>query len=172
MQRADDFHSVKLVHNSPATSKKKADMTGIKELLENIESVFTNLITTCSENLTLGLSSDTESWNIKKAYFPDIILAYISVLQTAAFFLQRDSTVNTAVKAMEIANLVADDDNEWLQKVFLETGRMSELVEALASVSKAMLRLNEHEPKKAAGKKRGSRGETLRIWDLRNADRS
>jgi nuclear pore complex protein Nup107 len=94
------------------------------------------------------------------------------VLQTAAFFLQRDSAVSSAVKAMEIANLVADQENEWLQTLFLESGRMSELVDALASVSKAMLRLNEHDPKKkSVVKKRGSKGETLRIWDLNAKDR-
>jgi nuclear pore complex protein Nup107 len=38
-------------------------------------------------------------------------------------------------------------------------------------VSKAMLRLNENDPKKSATKKRGNKGETLRIWDLNAKDR-
>jgi nuclear pore complex protein Nup107 len=115
---------------------------------------------------------DPNTWRLKLAYIPEIVLAYICVLQTAAFFLQRDSAISSAVKAMEIANLVADQENEWLQQLFLESGRMSELVDALASVSKAMLRLNEHDPKKkGAVKKRGSKGETLRIWDLNAKDR-
>jgi nuclear pore complex protein Nup107 len=147
-------------------------MSHIKDLLESIESVFTSLISAISSNMQVHPKSETQdSWNLKRAYMPEIVLAYISVLQTAAFFLQRDSAVSSAVKAMEIANLVADEENEWLQKVFLETGRMSELVDALASVSKAMLRLNEHEPKKSVVKKRGSKGETLRIWDLNAKDR-
>ena len=95
------------------------------------------------------------------------MLAYLTVLQTSSYFLQREP----AVKAMEVAVLVADEANEWLQKVFLHTGRMSELVDCLASVSKAMLRLTEHEPKKVDKKKRGSKGETLRIWDVGARDR-
>jgi nuclear pore complex protein Nup107 len=154
------------------TTKQKADTGHLKDLLETIEAIFTSLITSISESTHLHPKAETEdSWNLKCAYIPEIVLAYLSVLQTAAFFWQRDSGVSSAVKAMEIANLVADENNEWLQKVFLDTGRMSELVDALAQVSKAMLRLNEHEPKKSGTKKRGSKGETLRIWDLNAKDR-
>lgn len=153
-------------------NKKKADMSHIKELLESIEVLFTSLISAFSEAARdHGKAEANDSWNVKCAYMPDIVLAYVSVLQTAALFLQRDSAISSAVKAMEIANLVADEDNAWLQKVFVETGRMSELVDALAMVSKAMLQLNEHEPKKSTVKKRGSKGETLRIWDLKARDR-
>lgn len=95
------------------------------------------------------------------------MLAYLSVLQTASYFLQREP----AVKAMEVAVLVADERNAWLQTVFLQTGRMSELVDCLASVSRAMLRLGEHETKKVGRGKRGSKGETLRIWDLGGRER-
>jgi nuclear pore complex protein Nup107 len=147
-------------------------MSHIKDVLDSIELVFSSLISaiTAAKHANPG-GENPQSWNVKCAYIPEIVLAYLSVLQTAAFFLQRDSAVSSAVKAMEIANLVADEENEWLQKVFLKTGRMSQLVDALAMVSKAMLRLNEHEPKKSATKKRGSKGETLRIWDLNAKDR-
>jgi nuclear pore complex protein Nup107 len=103
-----------------------------------------------------------DTTNLKRAYVPEIILTYLSVLQTASFLLNRD----TAIKAMEIANLVADPNSEWLQELFLKTGRMSELVATLAKVSQAMLRLNEYDGKKEEKRKRGSKGETLRIWDL------
>ncbi|KAH8728768.1 107-domain-containing protein, partial [Phaeosphaeriaceae sp. PMI808] len=159
---------VPLFRHGHAT-KKRADTSHIKDLLETIESVFTNLMAAMSSSASNFETID--SWNLKRAYMPDIVLAYISVLQTAAFFLQRESAVSSAVKAMEIANLVADENNEWLQRAFLETGRMSELVDALAVVSKAMLRLGEHESKKTGMKKRGSRGATLRIWDLNAKDR-
>lgn len=96
-------------------------------------------------------------------YYPDILLAYLSVLQSGSFFLHRDS----ATKAMDLATLVADQEREWLQNILLEQGRMKELVTALAHVSKAMLRLGEHDSGKAkGGKKRGGKGEALRIWDL------
>ena len=72
---------------------------------------------------------------------------------------------------MEIANLVADPTNAWLADLFLATGRMTELVQTLAKVSQAMLNLNEFDSKKKETKKRGSKGETLRIWDLNAYDR-
>ncbi|KAH7068870.1 107-domain-containing protein [Paraphoma chrysanthemicola] len=150
-----------------ASTKRKADMSHIKDLLETIEAIFSALITSITSAIQANpiLETSEDSWRLKLAFIPEIVLGYLSILHTAAFFVKRDSAVSSAVKAMEIANLVADEENEWLQHVFLETGRMSELVDALASVSKAVLRLGEHEPRKKVAK-RGGRGETLRIWDL------
>jgi nuclear pore complex protein Nup107 len=71
---------------------------------------------------------------------------------------------------MDLAVVIADTEHEWLQRVFLETGRMPELVEALASISKAMLKLGEHDRKGAPAKKRGSKGETLKIWEMNAAN--
>jgi nuclear pore complex protein Nup107 len=148
-------------------------MSHTKDLLESIELVFDTLMLALSTMAQANPEPEwLDSWKLKCAFIPDIVLAYISVLQTATFFLQRETAVTAAVKAMEIANMVADKENEWLQKVFLQTGKMTDLVDALAMVSKAMLRLNEHEPKKSATKKRGSKGETLRIWDLSAKDRA
>ena len=140
-------------------AQPKVNTKPIKELLENITAVFDSLLP------SLGLSYDPalpDTANLYRAYVPELVLAYLSVLQTASFLLHRE----TAIKAMEIANLVADPENEWLQSLFLKTGRMSELVGALAQVSKAMLSLNEFDAKKKETKKRGSKGETLRVWDL------
>jgi nuclear pore complex protein Nup107 len=142
----------------------KVNTKPIKELLENITTVFDGLI----PSLAVSYESDTpDSLNLKRAYIPEIIITYLSVLQTASFLLHRE----TAINAMEIANLVADPNNAWLADLFLATGRMSELVQTLAKVSQAMLNLNEFEGKKKETKKRGSKGETLRIWDLNAYDR-
>ncbi len=89
---------------------------------------------------------------------PDIVLAYLSVLQSGSYFLQRDP----AIQAMEVAVMVADEQNEWLQRIFLETGRMSELVDCLACVSKAMLRLTEGGVRRRWRRRSGEvKGETL-----------
>jgi nuclear pore complex protein Nup107 len=142
----------------------KVNTKRIKELLDSIQSVFDTLIPSLEDSQ----GRDTaDMLNLKRAYVPEIIIAYLSVLQSASFFLSRES----AVVAMEVATLVADEDNVWLQDLFLQTGRMRELVDTLAQVSKAMLKLNEHEGKKKEAKKRGSKGETLRIWDLNAMDR-
>ncbi|ORY18303.1 nuclear pore complex protein-like protein Nup107 [Clohesyomyces aquaticus] len=108
-----------------------------------------------------------EHSHIFLAYVPEIILTYLSIAQAGSFFLSRD----LSTKAMEMANLVADDRNKWVQDAFLGTKRMTQLVEMLARVSKAMLSLSEIEEgarrsAMAGGKKRGSRGETVRIWDV------
>lgn len=151
----------------PNAPKTKPNTQRTKELLDTIESIFNTLINSISESFHTGVRDSDDSWDLKKAYIPDIVLAYLSVLQTASYFLQRES----ANKAMEVAVQVADADHKWLQNIFLQTGRMSELVDCLANVSKATLRLTEHEPKKMEKKKRGSKGETLRIWDLGVRDR-
>jgi nuclear pore complex protein Nup107 len=152
-------HCVYVLTSFSVRAQPKVNTKKIKELLDNITNVFDTLIPSLSETH----SSDTpDLTNLKRAYVPEIVITYLSVLQSASFILNRDS----AVKAMEVANLVADVNSEWLQDLFLKTGRMSELVETLAQVSQAMLKLNEHEGKKKESKKRGSKGETLRIWDL------
>lgn len=140
-------------------SKPKVNTKDIKEILDNITTIFDNLIPSLAETHAADTSDTT---NLKRAYIPEMIITYLSVLQSASFLLNRD----TSLKAMEIATLVADNESGWLQALFLSTGRMSELVQALAQVSKAMLHLNEHDGKKKETKKRGSKGETLRIWDL------
>jgi nuclear pore complex protein Nup107 len=148
-------------------------MTHIKDLLEAIEVVFHVLISTITANTHDHTQTDPEnSYKVLCAYIPEIVLAYLAVLHTAATFLKRETAAALVVKAMDVATLVADDENGWLQQVFVDTKRMRELVDALAQISKFMLRLGEFEPKKSGlVKKRGSKGETLRIWDLNARER-
>lgn len=133
--------------------------TTIKDLAKTIEATF-NLLVDPSYDPT----TSTQLWDLYKAYIPELVLGYLSVLQAGSFFIHRD----TATKAMDLATVIADDDKTWLQRAFVDTGRMSELVETLANVSKAMLKLGEHGDGKSkiGTKKRGSKGETLRIWDI------
>lgn len=145
----------------------KPNTKRIKELLDTIQALFNALMTSLGEEASTEVADTEDMGDVKRAYVPEIVLGYLSILQTASYFIHRDC----AIKAMEIATLVADEDNEWLQKLFLQSGRMSELVDTLALVSRSMLKLSEHEGKKGPVKKRGSKGETLRIWDLNAADR-
>lgn len=148
----------------------KPDLTTIKDLLESIEAVFHTLISSITISLTTSSSSD-HTFHLRCAYMPEIVLAYLAVLHSAATFLKPETAAILVVKAMEIANLVADEEHGWLQQVFVDTKRMRELVDALARVSMFMLKLGEVEPKKSVVKKRGSKGETIRIWDLNAKDR-
>ncbi|KAF3003453.1 Nucleoporin nup84 [Curvularia kusanoi] len=144
-----------------ARAQPKVNTKPIKLLLENITTTFDALIPNLAYSAPTALLSP-DTLNLYRAYVPELVLSYLSVLQTASFLLNRD----TALRAMEIANVVADPRNKWLQDLFLSTGRMSELVDSFAQVSKAMLSLNEFDAKRKEGKKRGGHGETMRIWDL------
>ncbi|KAF2121364.1 nuclear pore complex protein-like protein Nup107 [Lophiotrema nucula] len=102
---------------------------------------------------------------LKKIYIPEILIAYLSVLQAASYFMTKDNSL----KAMDLATVIADDSGEWMQKALMKSGRMSEFVDGIAHVSRAMLLLTEKskDKKGSIGKtKRGSRGETARVWDL------
>ncbi|RMZ72588.1 nuclear pore complex [Pyrenophora seminiperda CCB06] len=144
------------------TTKPKPDTQHTKELLDSITTIFDTLIPSISGYMASDPDYLTEQiWELMKAYVPDMILAYLSVLQSASWFLNKDP----AIKAMEVAVVVADKGNEWVQKVLLETGRMSEVLECLARISHCMLKLNEG-GKAQGSKKRGGKGETLKLWDL------
>ncbi|KAI4650803.1 hypothetical protein J4E93_003160 [Alternaria ventricosa] len=145
-----------------ASAKHKPDTQRTKALLDSISNVFDTLIPAISDASAADPEYLTDkTWELIKAYIPDMILAYLSVLQAAAWFLNKDP----AIKAMEVAVVVADRSNEWVQRCLLETGRMSEVLECLAAVSKCMLKLTEGGKEKGI-KKRGGKGETLRLWDL------
>ncbi|CAA9964809.1 nuclear pore complex protein [Pyrenophora teres f. maculata] len=146
----------------PTAAKSKPDTQHTKQVLDSITSIFDALIPSISASVASDPHYLTEqTWDLMKAYVPDMIIAYLSVLQSASWFLNKDP----AIKAMEVAIVVADKGNEWVQKILLETGRMSDVLERLARVSHCMLRLNESGKDKAS-KKRGGKGETLRLWDL------
>ncbi|KAF1838081.1 hypothetical protein BDW02DRAFT_542535 [Decorospora gaudefroyi] len=140
----------------PAAPKHKPDTLHTKDLLDSISTIFDALIPAISSQH----ETYTRDWNLLKAYIPDIILAYLSVLQSASWFLNKEP----AVKAMDVAVLIADESNAWVQKLLLQTGRMSEVVDCLAAVSRVMLKLGAGG--KEGARKRGGKGETLRLWDL------
>lgn len=143
-------------------AKAKPDTQHTKALLDSISTIFDTLLPSISLYSAADPHYLTEqTWDLLKAYIPDMVLAYLSVLQSASWFLNKDP----AIKAMEVAVVIADKSNEWLQHCLLETGRMSEVLECLAGVSKCMLKLTEG-GKEKGNKKRGGKGETLRIWDL------
>lgn len=139
----------------------KANLKEAKDIFNQIQAVMETIF----HGGLFDNSNNTQNpklWAIQKAYLPEIIICYIGVIQAAAFFTSRE----LVVKAMDVATVVADAEKKWLQDIFLETGRMSELMETFALVSQAMLRLGEHDEKKKPVKKRGNRGETVKIWDL------
>ena len=140
----------------------KINTKRIREIFHYIESTIEVLCESFIEQIDNTPNSD--AMRVKHIYIPEIIIAYISVVQSMAVFTSREITTKT----MDIATVIADSERVWLQNVFMETGRMGELVDMLALTSKAMLTMVEDggKSRRDGGKKRGSKGETNRIWDL------
>lgn len=75
-------------------------------------------------------------------------------------------------RSMDLATAIAAPDNIDLTNVFLETGRMQELVQAFAESSLAMIRLTEGGAKKEPSKKRATAGQTMRLWEVNTGNPS
>lgn len=76
---------------------------------------------------------DQELLDLRQAYLPETILAYIGTLHFAGTGLSRDNLL----ECMELASIIAERDSD-LSIAFVEAGRMKELVEVLAACSKAL----------------------------------
>ena len=97
---------------------------------------------------------------IREAYFPELVIAYNSALQSAGHLISRDNFINH----LELGRTVSE--NEELIRCFQQVMRMRELVTCLALTSKAMLTLNEQKPHHT--KQRGKGPKTLGIWDIKS----
>jgi nuclear pore complex protein Nup107 len=76
---------------------------------------------------------DKDFQQLREAYIPETVLAYISCLHFAGTSLSRDNLL----ECMELAAVIAEKGSDVAQE-FLRCGRMKELVEAFASCSKAL----------------------------------
>ncbi|KAK8191411.1 107-domain-containing protein [Phyllosticta capitalensis] len=132
----------------------------IRELLERVVEAVQPLL---DDFLTCGRSDEEELElvRISRAYLPEVILAYNSVLHSAAHMVGRDNIT----RCMDLATAIAAPNNEALANHFVQTGRMRELVEAFAQSSLAMIRLTEQSGKETS-KKRSRDGQTMRLWEV------
>ncbi|KAF1992830.1 hypothetical protein P154DRAFT_528201 [Amniculicola lignicola CBS 123094] len=163
----------------------KPDLSAIRDLFAEIEQrmeqIFTSFLTSSpatglpfsdlsqlspEDPLYTRTQADQADFNaLKRIYIPELILTYICVIHTFAFLTRREE----AVKAMDVANIVASERNKWIQTAFIESGRMGELVDLLAAVSRAMVGMSEVEGKskgRVGGRKRVEGGRTMKVWDL------
>lgn len=97
----------------------------------------------------------TDLWEIYKIYVPEMILAYLAVLQAAFLFSKREH----GIEAMDLSVTVAS--TKWLSQVFQETKRMRELVGRIADVSLSMMRVGGMSKVKVT-----KDGKTANIWNL------
>jgi nuclear pore complex protein Nup107 len=109
--------------------------------------------------LTNFLVTDTEATElefIRTTYLPEVILAYHSALYFAGHAIGRE----ILVQCMTLATVVAGSPA--LTESFMSSGRMAELVDALALSSMAMM--DAKEPKM---KKKLLQGARLDIWKIK-----
>jgi nuclear pore complex protein Nup107 len=102
---------------------------------------------------------------LRQAYLPETVLAYISCLQFVGTSLSRDYLL----ECMDLAAKIAEKDSD-VAKEFMRCGRMKELVESLASCSKA-LAVYAHEKKgqavSSSSKKMREMGWSRELWTVK-----
>ncbi|KAH8697334.1 putative nuclear pore complex protein Nup107 [Talaromyces proteolyticus] len=92
---------------------------------------------------------------IRKTYFPDIVLNYLTALYYSSLKLSR----GLLVRSMELIVLIAEDNN--MLDCFIDSHRMTELADAMALASAAMI--NAPMPK---GRKKTEGVGQLDIWNI------
>lgn len=101
---------------------------------------------------------------LRLAYLPDIIIGYNWILDFCGHLLSRTALL----QSMDLATVIADDDNQ-LAELFVQSGKMSELVQLLASSSQAVLMGRETSSAMAgaeAKRMRKEKGMTIDIWGI------
>lgn len=94
------------------------------------------------------------------ACLPEVILAYITILDSSSRFLSRD----LLLKGMNLAAVIAAEDSD-LAACFIAAGRMPELVDSFACLGKTMIQADDLG--KGAKSKKRKDGETLGLWSVR-----
>ncbi|KAE8443343.1 hypothetical protein EG329_001986 [Mollisiaceae sp. DMI_Dod_QoI] len=125
--------------------------TSVQPLLKGWLTTFQN------ENLEPDLR------RLRDAYLPETLLAYITTLQFAGQSLSREFLL----ECMEFSVMVADEDSDLLN-VFMKTGRMQELVEALAFSSKNLLLVTSQKTSTSRSKKMRTKGLTHELWSVKS----
>ncbi|KAF4947229.1 hypothetical protein FGADI_10537 [Fusarium gaditjirri] len=99
----------------------------VKNTKENMQPLLKNWLLAGIEE------GDEELRDLRQAYLPETVLAYVGTLHFAGTGLSRDNLL----ECMELASIIAERDSD-LSVAFLEAGRMKELVEVFTASSKAL----------------------------------
>lgn len=111
------------------------------------------------ERLIPGIDEEAlELEEIRKACLPEVLLAYLVVLNSSAQYVSREYLL----RSLEVGAAVASKDSD-LGPCFVLAGRMPELVDALAFTSTTIILANEH----GGGKKRTPA--RLGIWSTKGS---
>ena len=103
----------------------------------------------------------TEFEEIRALCLPEIVLAYVDVLNFGAKFISRDLLLT----GMDLAAMVAEEGS-MVCDCFIKAGMMAELVTAFAFTSQAIIRAEEVGSRKSKGRRKMD-GRTLEIWSTK-----
>ncbi|KAG4032097.1 hypothetical protein MFRU_007g00110 [Monilinia fructicola] len=116
--------------------------------------------------LTTSLQEQPEFANLRETYLPETIVAWITTLEMAGSMLTREFLM----RSMDLSTIIAGEDSDLLE-LFSKTGRMPELVNALASASKQLLIASSKTKRSSTArnsKKMKERGWTTDLWNVKS----
>lgn len=110
---------------------------------------------------------DDELRELRQAYLPETVLAYVSALHFAGTGVSRDNLL----ECMELAAVVAERNSD-VADTFVRAKRMGELVEAFAASSKA-LAVSTAPQRQLGGsnKKLREMGWSRDVWSVKSGSR-
>ncbi|KZF26323.1 hypothetical protein L228DRAFT_206565 [Xylona heveae TC161] len=149
--------SIKIESYDPENLKENPK----KRLRDSLDSVISSVEALLRGWLLDPFNEISSLQEIRNIYLPEIILAYISVLTEAGSYMRH----NILLHCMSLSTLIAAENSD-LMECFTAAGRVSELVEAFALSSKAILHANEHGTRSNAKSTLGD-GETMDIWQVK-----
>ncbi|KAF4449329.1 hypothetical protein F53441_7379 [Fusarium austroafricanum] len=141
--------------------KKREFWTAIGEEVKNTKE---NMLPLLKNWLLVGIEEgDQDLRDLRQAYLPETVLAYVGTLHFAGTGLSRDNLL----ECMELASIVAERDSD-LSTAFVEAGRMKELVEAFAACSKALaISTGERRTAGSSSKKLREMGWSRDLWSVK-----
>lgn len=106
---------------------------------------------------------DNALQELRQAYLPETVLAYVSALHFAGTGLSRDNLL----ECMELASVIAERNSD-LATAFVNAGRMTELVEAFTACSKALaVSTGEKRTAGTGSKKLREMGWSRDLWSIK-----
>lgn len=111
--------------------------------------------------LTKPVTDDFD--DLRQAYVPEVVLAYISALHYAGTTATRDNLM----ECMELAAQIADKEGD-VAGLFIKAERMKELIEEFASASKALaIWTGEKKGSQSHPKKNRELGWSRELWSVK-----
>ncbi|KAK0618595.1 nuclear pore protein 84/107 [Bombardia bombarda] len=108
-------------------------------------------------------NDDPDFQELREAYIPETVLAFVSSLHFVGTSLSRDNLL----ECMELASVIAEKGSD-VAREFIKCGRMKELIEAFASCSKALaIWTSDKKGTQPNSKKMREMGWSRELWSVK-----